>query len=95
MRAIQNTVTVFFQHSYITKPTITNADIVANAATKLIAAIKGNFAVLHKEMEIDALHRFLKGFRCNKEDEWIGNEYTTNRASSKGGGNSLSSKSTN
>jgi hypothetical protein len=35
-RAIQNTDTVFFQHNHITKPTVSKADIVADAAKKLI-----------------------------------------------------------
>ncbi len=59
---IQNTDTIYFQHSYITKPSMSKADIVANAATKLIAAINGNFAAVHSEMEMDALHRLSQVF---------------------------------
>ncbi len=40
-RAVQNTNTVYFQHAYITKSKVTKADIAADAATKLIEAIKG------------------------------------------------------
>ena len=61
-RAIQNTDTVYFQHTYITKPTVTKADIVADAATKLIKAIKGNYAAVHNETELDALDRLAQIF---------------------------------
>ena len=61
-RAIQNTDTVYLQHAYITKPTITKADIVADAATKLIDAIKGNCASIHNETDIDALNRLSQVF---------------------------------
>jgi hypothetical protein len=61
-KAIQNTNTVYFQHAYITKPTITKADIVAEAATKLIEAIKGNYASVHNETDVDALNRLSQVF---------------------------------
>jgi hypothetical protein len=61
-RAIQNTDTVYFQHAYITKPTVTKADIVAEAATKLIEAIKENYAAVHNETELDALNRLSQVF---------------------------------
>ena len=61
-RAIQNTDTVFFQHNHITKPAVTKADIVAEAATKLIEAIKGNYAAVHNETEMEALDRLANVF---------------------------------
>jgi hypothetical protein len=61
-RAIQNTDTVYFQHAYIMKPTVTKADIVAEAATKLIEVIKGNYAAIHNETELDALKRLSQVF---------------------------------
>ena len=61
-RAIQNTDTVFFQHSHITKPSVTKADVVADAATKLIEAIKGNYATVHNETEMEALNRLSQVF---------------------------------
>ena len=61
-RAIQNTDTAFFQHSYITNPKVTKADVVTNAANKLIEAIKGNFAAAHNESEMEALERLSKVF---------------------------------
>lgn len=61
-RAVQNTDTCFFQHHYITKPTITKSDIVHNAATNLIDALKGNLAAAHDETELEALERLAKIF---------------------------------
>ena len=61
-RASQNTDTAFFQHSYITKPKVTKADIVASAATKLIEVIKGNYAAVHNDTEMEALERLSKVF---------------------------------
>jgi hypothetical protein len=43
---------VFFKHKHLTNPTVTKADVVANAANKLIEAIKGNFASVHNDNEI-------------------------------------------
>eukprot|EP00956_Cyclotella_meneghiniana_P004952 scaffold6096_cov39-Cyclotella_meneghiniana.AAC.8 len=56
-RAVQNTDTCFFQHHYITKPKLTKADVVQNAATNLIEALKGSLAEVHNETEIEALQR--------------------------------------
>ena len=61
-RAVQNSDTVFFKHHYITKPTITKADIVANAANNLIDAIKGNFASTFNESQVEALDRLANIF---------------------------------
>ena len=58
----QNTDTVFFQHSYITKPKVTKADVVSEAATKLIDALKGNFAAAYDETQMEALERLAKVF---------------------------------
>jgi hypothetical protein len=57
IRAVQNCDTVFFRHHYITKPTVTKADIVANAANKLIDALQGNLASAHDETDLQALER--------------------------------------
>jgi hypothetical protein len=61
-RAIQNCDTVFFKHKHLTNPTVTKADIVTNAANKLIDSIKGNFASVHNDNEIEALDRLSKIF---------------------------------
>ena len=61
-KAKQNTDTVFFQQKYITKPTVTKADVVTEAATKLIAAVKGNFAEVYNDTEMEALQRLAKVF---------------------------------
>jgi hypothetical protein len=61
-RATQNTDTVYFQHAYITKLTVKKADIVEEAATKLIKAIKGNYAAVHNETELDALNQLSQAF---------------------------------
>lgn len=45
-RATQNCDTVFFQHRYITRPTVTKADVVTDAAHKLIKTVKGNYMPL-------------------------------------------------
>ncbi|KAL7479395.1 hypothetical protein ACHAW6_005132 [Cyclotella cf. meneghiniana] len=61
-RSVQNTDTVYFQHTNITKPKITKIDIVADAATKHIEAIKGNYAAAHNKTEIEALNRLSQVF---------------------------------
>eukprot|EP00804_Cyclotella_cryptica_P020407 CCRYP_012629-RA/>CCRYP_012629-RA protein AED:0.27 eAED:0.27 QI:0/0/0/1/0/0/4/0/557 len=61
-RAIQNTNTVYFQHANITTPTVMKEDIVADAATRLIEAIKGNYASVHNETEVEALNRLSQVF---------------------------------
>ena len=61
-RAVQNTDTVFFKHHYITKPKVTKADVVANAANNLIDAIKGNFASTFDETQLQAMERLAKIF---------------------------------
>lgn len=72
-RAVQNCDTVFFRHHYITKPTVTKADVVANAANKLIDALQGNLASAHDETDLQALERladiFLKASKQVSNDD--------------------------
>ena len=61
-RSVQNCDTVFFKHHYITKPTVTKADVVTNAANNLIDAIKGNLSSAQDESEMEALDRLAQIF---------------------------------
>ncbi|KAL7482587.1 hypothetical protein ACHAW6_008258 [Cyclotella cf. meneghiniana] len=61
-QAVQNCDTSFFKHHYITRPKITKADIVTNAANKLIDVIKDSLASAHSASDVDALDRLAKIF---------------------------------
>jgi hypothetical protein len=59
---VQNCDTVFFKHHYITKPKVTKADVVTNAATKLIEALKRNLASANDETDTQRLERLANIF---------------------------------
>jgi Rad3-related DNA helicase len=61
-RAVQNCDTVFFKHHYITKPKVTKADVVTNAANNLIDAIKGNLSSTQDHSDMEALDRLAQIF---------------------------------
>jgi hypothetical protein len=59
---VQNYDTVFFKHHYITKPKVTKADVVTNAANNLIDAIKGNLSSTQDHSDMEALDRLAQIF---------------------------------
>ncbi|KAL7482842.1 hypothetical protein ACHAW6_008506 [Cyclotella cf. meneghiniana] len=61
-RSVDSTDTIYFQHAYITKPKVTKTDIVADVATKLIEAIKGNYAAMQNKTDIEALNQLSQVF---------------------------------